>query len=423
MENSPNHQVLLERTESMKNIILLSSNSLATNPRLVKELVLARKSYHCTVVYFDLSNWSSSIDSDIRASFPDVEFKALPASKDDFFTWIFSSAVERLAQLIYPLIRRCVVLNAFAHSKRSFLLWLFLKKNSFKYDFIIAHNLAALYPAYFFAKIKRVPFSFDLEDYHPGETITKDVKNEKARRELLMQKILPFASYVSFASPLIGEATLEIVPQINRSKFTLVTNAFYSEEFIQPILTEYDKLQFVWFSQNISPNRGLEEIIPVLNEFKEDISITLIGNLNRDFYDTFLIKYSEIIKFQKPLHQSSLHHLLANFDVGLAIELDTIDYNRNICLTNKIFAYAQAGLFILATNTKSQNSFMNQYSWCGKLTGCKSSELKGVVQELLEQKHYIKSSALDRFVKSKNLAWEQEEHKLINLWKSVLDFS
>jgi hypothetical protein len=411
----------MQRKAVMKRVLFITSNNLATNPRLVKELGLANSKFRCTVLSFQFLNWSDPLDAVLKASFPGVVFKTLSAGNRPFSPWLLSSVIEKSAQILYPMNRRSLWLNAFGHSKRSFLLWKALKKHKPSYDLVIAHNLASLYPSYLFAKKHNIPFAFDIEDYHPGEKISKDIEKERSRREFLMQQLLPAAAYSSYASPLIGEATLDLVPNIKRSALLLINNAFLTKEFTPPLAKENCKLHFVWFSQHIAPGRGLELIIPALYEFKEAVHITLIGNLNSTFFDTYLKAYADIIHFHKPLPQAELHRLLATFDIGLAFESGAVDFNRELCLTNKLFAYVQAGLFVLATTTKGQTLFVEQNPWCGKLTRNTAAGVREVLQELIAQKQVIRYNALVRFEKSKTIAWEQEQEKLINVWNHTFD--
>jgi hypothetical protein len=105
---------------------------------------------------------------------------------------------------VYLLFKTNLFLNALANSRRSLQIVYAFKKTD-KPDLIVAHNLGALYPAYVLSKKWQIPFNFDVEDYHPGEFIRHDAKNEKARREFLMKRLLPKASAITCASPLIGE--------------------------------------------------------------------------------------------------------------------------------------------------------------------------------------------------------------------------
>jgi hypothetical protein len=404
----------------MQKILFITTNNLTTNPRLLKEVQLALDNgFLPTVVCFDFDNWTTAIENDLRSEFIGVEFISIPASRESFFSWATTSVLHFFYRRLFKVLGYSLKGHAFASEKRSISLIHKLNELDSIYSFIISHNLGALFPAYFFAKKKKIPFAFDVEDFHPGEKIGKDYKNEKSRRIFLLQKLLPSASYISYASPLIGDAILNLIPTLSQRTYFLLNNSFSSKEFNLPEAVETNKLNFVWFSQNIAEGRGLEAFIPILYEFKDDVELTLVGNLNENFNNSFIKKYSEIISFIKPLPQASLHRLLSKFDVGLAIESESTDYNRDICLTNKIFAYAQAGLYVLATNTKGQTQFIEQNPWSGKLIGNTSNEFRYAIKYLIEKKCYIRNGSLERFGKSKKLSWENEQTILVNIWKSL----
>jgi hypothetical protein len=82
--------------------------------------------------------------------------------------------------------------------------------------------------------------------------------------------------------------------------------------------------------------------------------------------------------------QAGLNKYICSFDIGLAIEQKTSDFNRDICLTNKIFAYSQAGLYILATNTSAQKLFMEEHAGLGVVSGQNRGEMGNTVRYLIE---------------------------------------
>ena len=61
--------------------------------------------------------------------------------------------------------------------------------------------------SYFFAKQNFKTFSFDVEDFHPGEVIHIQPEWEKKRRYRIMRTILPSAKFITAASPLIARET------------------------------------------------------------------------------------------------------------------------------------------------------------------------------------------------------------------------
>ena len=398
-----------------KKLLFISSTNLTTNPRLLKELKLAVDlGYKVDFIGFKLANWSDKIDETIIENIK-ANFHYLPITRDNFVSWLISSLIEKLAQKLYPLLKNSLKINAYAHSKRSFLLSKHLKNKNKKYDLIVAHTLPTLYPAYKFAKRTNTKFTFDIEDYHPGEFVAIDVDNEKARRFFLMKTILPKASYITYASPLIGKYSLKLLDSYPKNKHQLISNSFSQTEFQHKENDSY-KVKFVWFSQNIAAGRGLELVLPALKQFSDKVELYLIGNLYPAFYDTFLSKYSNFIKIEEPLSQKALNLKLSNIDIGLALELNTADFNRQICLTNKIFAYAHSGLYILATNTQAQVQFMKEHEYIGALTAQTTEAFEKSIKEIINNIDEIRKNKQKRFEYAQQLAWENEREKLVSIW-------
>ncbi len=403
-----------------KKILFLSKDNLTTNPRLKKEFFLAfEKGFDADFTGFSLNNWSDEIEKE------NVHFNAkltyLPATKHNgFFLWLISSIIEKIAKIIYPLFKNSLIISSFAHSKRSVALFFHLLFKKEKYDIISAHTLPTLYPAYFFAKKTKTPFYFDIEDFHPGEKITgKNEKKEKARREFLMKKILPHCSFFTYASPLIGEFTLKLLS--NEKKIPphiYIPNSFPSELFSYKE-NNSGKIKFVWFSQNIAPGRGLELFLEAAQKYENFIEVTLIGNLYKDFYEKELKKHSGFVKILPPMSEKELYGHLSNYDIGLALEMPGIDINKDICLSNKIFAYAQAGLFILATNTKGQARFLSENPQLGIIVMPFLNDYYRKIEFIRQNLPEIRLKKRQRFNYAKKFAWENEKQKILKLWQNL----
>jgi glycosyltransferase involved in cell wall biosynthesis len=403
-----------------KTILFITTANLASNPRLLKELRLAKKlGYQYTFVGFDLGNWSELLEPEIRNEFADSNLHYLSATRKSFFPWLLSSASEWFFKLTYPLTGSFLVANALGSSKRSFQLLFFLLFSRSKADLIIGHNLGALYPCYLYAAWLRIPFGFDIEDYHPGESINTDCVNEKKRREYVLKKLLPKCVYFSFASPLIGSAIKQLLTSTSLPENIFIGNSFPEEEFIIPSLEKSSKLAFVWFSQNINAGRGLELVIPTMYKYKEQVKLVLIGNLNTNFFEKFLKPYKDVLELVAPLSQKELHNSFRHYDIGMAIDLNQADYNREIALTNKIIAYLQAGLFIFATDTPAQVQFIADFPEHGLCVPQNEADIEDAIGTLLEKKKIIREQAISRYEMGKNVSWEIEEQKLSAVWKKI----
>ncbi|MEQ9063208.1 MAG: hypothetical protein RIE58_03465 [Vicingaceae bacterium] len=394
---------------AVKKVLFLTTANLTTNPRLYKELEYFQDKVSCSFLGFSFDNWTSDIEIELQKKLKNVELIYLPAGRSPFFPWLWSTLTQRLATFMWKYFQSNLGLSALASNKRTLLLNSYLSKTNSDFDLVIAHNLGALYPAYKFAKKNHTQFAFDLEDYHPGEHIDGDQVFEQQRRESLLKQLLPTASYISYASPLIGKALFSLCPELSDNTSFLITNGFHGEEFKPPELTD-GKLKVVWFSQYIDYGRGLEILLTALDKYSDQLSLHLIGDLREQFRINELESRS-YVESHKPMTQHELHKYLSNFDLGLAIEMPDRDMNRDICLTNKIFAYAQAGLYVLASDTSAQKDFIEKYPWLGKTGGMSINELSESLERVLRDLTSIRALKNERYQNSKSLDWKlQAEH-------------
>lgn len=404
-----------------KKILFISTANLTTNPRILKEIKLAISlNYDVQFLGFNMNNWSDEIEKNYIHTLSNVAtLHYINAGRKPFLPWVISSVTEIGLRKIFFLFSTSLKANAYASNKRSFLLQQWFHKNKPTADLIVAHTLGTLYPVYCYSKKNNIPFAFDVEDYHPGEKIHNDINNEHQRRIFLLRQLLPFAKYISCAAPLIElQIRRTILGERNSSNIFTVNNCFSQKEFIVPIAnSNTDKLKLVWFSQNISFGRGLELILPLLKQFEEKISVTLIGNIDERFYQSVITKFLSFTKVEKPLTQIALNKKLAEFDIGLALEDTNADENRDICLTNKIWSYFQAGLYILATKTKAQEKFIEENKECGIIFNLSENDFKKLFQKIIDSKDLIISAKNKRYQTAINDSWENETKKLIEVWK------
>ncbi len=401
--------------DKKKSILFITSTNLATNPRLLKEMHTLKDEYELTYLGMQLGGWSDEETLRLQDDFRNHSFYLVNITRQNKKAWLVSTLVEKLAQYWYKFQAGSLKTNAYASSKRSYLLWNAAQKLK-SFDLIIAHNMAALYPAWRLARKQNTQFAFDVEDYHPWESIQQDAKNEEQRRNHLLKRILPEATYVTSASPLIGA---EVSKLTGLKTVELINNSFPKDEFKYEAPKE-GKLKFVWYSQNISANRGLELVVPELYKFKDVVSLDLIGKLNQEFYERELKKFGEFIHFHQPMRSNELNALLSNYDIGLAIDINLADRNREIALTNKLLTYAQAGLFIFATDTKAQVTFLNDHKMLGKCAGQDGQSVYQLLENMIENQQEIRSEKSKRFEHAIQLSWENESDKLINLIKESI---
>ena len=404
-------------TISGKHVLFLTSTNLSCNPRCLKEVrLLLSLNATVTVVAFNLHNWTIERERELNIELAGVNFHYLETNSKFFFHWLISSILEKSGRTFAILFPSSLFLAAMAVSKRSSLLWRWIKSCKVKPDLIIAHNPAAFYPAYKFAQQNNLPFAMDIEDYHPGENLPVSVKNSVT---LLMKELIPEAAYTSFASPLIKGYTEKLTGAA--CKYIVINNLFSKDEFIEPVLNseETTKIKLVWFSQYIDYGRGVENILPVLDKLQDDFELTLIGNIRPVFFANEL-QDRNYICCKDSMPHTILQKELSKYDIGLAIEDGTIDLNRDICLTNKIWSYFQAGLFIIASDTKAQKMFMEEHLLHGISTSLSNEILSKTFETVLKDREQIRASKITRFKNASMYNWENELKGLVKKWETIL---
>ncbi len=398
-----------------KHILILTSTNLACNPRCLKELrLIVDMKISVTVVAFNLHNWSTERERELNKELQGINFQYLEGSRKNFFPWLLSSIFEKAGRILLPFFSSNLSLCALAVSKRSWLLFRWIKNCKVKPDLIIAHNAAAFYPAYWLAKKNKIPFALDIEDYHPGETIPATVKKGVS---ILMKNLIEKSTYASYGSPLIMQYCEKLLEVSNPCSF-VINNFFPGSNFKHVVTVITEKIQLVWFSQNIDKGRGLEELLSVFTRFNDAFELTLIGNPKEPFCSKE-IKNKRGISIVNSVHPTVLNLMMKQFDIGLALEPGK-DLNNTIALSNKILTYFQAGLFILASDTLAQELFIQQHPAHGICSSLMKESLIHSFERLLKDKEQIRALRSNRFKNAAAFNWENESTVLKDKWEEIL---
>lgn len=397
-----------------KKILLITSTNLFSNPRLVKEInLLSSLQYQLTVVSFIIGIGDEQSKT-IEKKFPHVKFIHLSAQRKPLLKWLVISIINKLSHFFWSLFKSNLKITAYASNKRTIQLNHFLNTHKKEYNLIITHTLATLYPCHIFSKKNNIPFAFDMEDYHPGELIKEDVENEKVRRAYLLKEILPYCYYTSFASPLF-QIELDNLLQHPLKNSISIYNGFPENEFSFLPTTNTEKINLIWYSLTIDKGRGLEEILPVIAKLSDKIHLTLVGHLNSNFDKTHHISNSKHITYLGYLPQTKLHEIICSCDIGLALEQQQTDLNRDLCLTNKIISYCQAGIYIFASNTKAQSGLINNFPELGIISADFNKDLNFIIDNI----ETIREKKKNRFKTGSKFSWETQQQKIQGIIKNV----
>ena len=338
-----------------KSILFVTTINLAANPRCLKEIRAAiNAGYKVAVLKFDYNNWTNDYEASIEKELTTVEWIKISGGRKPLLPWLTSTVVSFVSTKLLGNSSKNIKLISYSLDKRSYLVYKRLKQLNPSYDIVIAHNPGAFWASYVYAANNKIPFGIDIEDYHPGE-----YSNAKQMRymKLLMDRILPTASYITAASPLILKYSI----CDSTENYKVVNNVFSLQQ--QPTFRNVpveSKLKLFWFSQHIGLDRGLQDVIAAMNLIDSfSVNLTLVGNCSEEVNITLqnhLASSKHNIIFKHPVAEIELIEEASNHHVGLALESGA-NLNRNLCLTNKIFTYLLAGNAIVASDTDAQKDF------------------------------------------------------------------
>lgn len=401
----------------MSKIVLISSGSPATNPRLVKEAnALHGAGYNVHVLYSHVIDWAEALDEKIIAKAQwSAELVGGSPTKERI-TFVVSSwwfkCVRRI--LWMPFRRKRLTRTSLLLVKRA---------KQCKADLYIAHNLGALAAAVLAARRQGTKAAFDAEDYHLGEfqsgspsaRITQRIENEW----------IPQCTECWSASPLITEAYRRRFPELS---FHVIDNVFPVNLQLPFEPLQKSPLRFVWFSQTIGAGRGLEKLFSALQSCPRQYwELTLIGRVDRTFEPeirAFQSAHPHSVNIMPPMEERDLFKEITQHHIGLALETAT-PLNRDMCRTNKLFSYILSGCYLLLTDTRAQKEFLESHPQCGTLLPIEATqEWVSIIYNLLENPKHLKEQRHRNWTLGKDrLNWDVQQGKLLSIVSALLNQS
>ncbi len=447
------------------NVCIVTSKHVSYNPRVVKEAdALSSAGHDVTVVTVCNNCAQAALDEGIMATrswrlltvnyrkqgfletFRWLWFGIRQRLFSDYFTGItlgFGLA-ERGQGREYPELRRLAC--------------------SLKADLYIAHHAECLGAAYAAARKHDARFAFDAEDFHSGmfaapiteyvpaefdlrklleESDHRPKGAEQRRIEYLERKYLPHCDHMTAASDGIGEAyslkydlpcpttILNVFPLEKLPKHDKVANQAQDSIHHSPFTihslqgsihhSPFTIHKLYWYSQVIGPGRGLEEAVQALALLVTPCELHLRGMPLPGFVEQLTalavsLGVGERLIIHPPCPPDDLIAEAARYDVGLALE-NSVELNRLICVTNKIFTYMNAGLAIIATDTPGQRGIMAQAPDAG--LSCRMNDVESLamaVNRLLESPELLTSFRKEsRRAAEERFNWRVESDTLVRL--------
>ena len=397
----------------MKRILILSASHLCRNPRVVKEATaLGNAGYEVTVLTVSWLPAYRDLDLQLVRGQP-FQFQTVDFSDQSLGARLLALGWRARTRVARTLVRRFGWEFPSALGPAGALL---RRARAIPADLVIAHTELPLWIAdRLIAEGRRV--GVDLEDWHSEDLLPEDRKHRPVK---LLQQVESTVLRRSACAFTTSEAMADVLTRsYGCPRPVVVRNVFP----LQPASrtdrpTGASPVNFVWFSQTVGPGRGLEEFLELWKRTSVPSTVHLLGEC-RDGYLQELTGSLEPARRQRilnhpPVPPGELPQRLADFDIGLALELRQ-PRSRDLTITNKLFQYLNAGLAVVASDTSGQREIMDRILAAGLCMA--ESDLQSKVKQLdafLSEPGRIHAAQLAaRAAAEREYCWEKEQSRLL----------
>ncbi len=362
-------------------------------------------------MYAYRNHWATGSDHKLLENVGDGFILAGGEPVNNPIVYHISRMIYALLKWIYPFYK-----HDFIADRSSY--FLYTKAVKLKAHLYIAHTLGALPVAGLAALKNRSGYAFDAEDFHRNE-LSDDTSSEAFRiSKTIEDKWIPNTVYFSASSPLIAKAYRALYDK----KVSVILNVFPKVSIVQK-RSSADNRRLFWFSQTIGTGRGLENVLQAMSMLRNPPpELHLLGHAHQQAKDQ-IIQLSislgidpGLIVFHSPVAPDDILPFAGQFDIGLSCETG-VPYNRDICLTNKLFTYIQAGLAIIGSDTSAQQKFVeDEPGICLLYDKTSPRDLARCIDTYLSDPALMEAhKSHNRSVAATRYNWDIEKEKFLNL--------
>jgi glycosyltransferase involved in cell wall biosynthesis len=262
----------------------------------------------------------------------------------------------------------------------------------------------------------------DIEDWHSEDLLPE----ARLRRPLILirtveQTLLNRAVYTTTTSSALADA---LHARYGGRRPEVIANSFP----LQPDPHQGDAGQppaFFWFSQTLGPGRGLGLFFAAWAGTRHPSRLVLLGepagNYDRQLLAGLSRDWRDRVSFRSLVPPAKLPSLIAQHDVGLALEQPFI-VNRNLTITNKILQYLNAGLAVVASDTAGHREVLSRSPEAGVIVELhETTRLTQTLDDLIEDRTRLaRRQKAARKLAEDTYCWEREEPRLLALVAQAL---
>ena len=289
-----------------------------------------------------------------------------------------------------------------------------------KTDYFLANDLDALVPNYLVSKLKKKRIFYDTHEYYTGVPELKDAPFKKAVWKFFENSIFPNLPVVYT----VNESVKNKYEAEYGNKIGVIRNVPVTAQVTPKPLPEHWKGKIILLMQGIGihPGRGGLELLETMKYLPENYYLVYIGGGTQ--WDTIAKMRKEWqlenrVEMIGKVPPAQLKQYTPLATLGFTLDgFENINYLFN--LPNKIFDYIHAGVPVVATPIPEVKTIIEQYQ-CGIcLISQNPGDIAGQIEALMNNPQQYQLFKENTIPAAKELCWENEEKKLIAIYRPYL---
>lgn len=280
------------------------------------------------------------------------------------------------------------------------------------YDIYGAIDLDTLLPHYLVARIKKKPFTYDAHEYFAE--LPEIVTRPWVRRawKALEKYIVPRTQYAYT----INQTYADLFKKEYNTDFQVIRNA----TVLRPLEIPEKKEQYILYQGAVNVGRGIEQMIEAMQYIK-GCKLYICGT--GDVYDDCValsvrLGLTDSVKFWGRIAPDQLRQFTLHATLGFTLfTRQGLSYYYS--LANRFFDYFHCGVPQLCMDYPEYKHINNLFEIAVLLDNLNPQHIAQKVNELLNNPqyyHYLQDNCLKARQK---INWQEEEIKLIALYRSL----
>ena len=297
---------------------------------------------------------------------------------------------------------------------------LFFKLLFVKTDYFLANDLDALVPNYIVSRLKKKQIFYDTHEYYTGVPELKNSPFKKAVWKFFENRIFSKLPVVYK----VNESIKNKYEQEYGNNIAVIRNVPVTTIITPKPVPDHWKGKIILLMQGIGihPGRGGMELLETMKYLPDNYYLVYIGGGTQ--WETIAKmrkewRLEDRVEMISKVPPSELKQYTPLANLGFTLDgFENVNYLFN--LPNKIFDYIHAGVPVVATPIPEVKIIIEQYQ-CGIcLLSQKPKDMAKQIEALMNDTQQYQLFKKNTIPAAKELCWENEEQKLIAIYRPYL---